>query len=50
MARFAIGKSVEIYVDPADPQRAYLHPPETPALLMLVLGSLFLFAVGTGLS
>jgi uncharacterized protein DUF3592 len=50
LAQFAIGESVEIYVDPKDPERAFLAPPETPALLMLLLGSLFLFVVGVGMS
>lgn len=50
MAQFAIGETVEVYVDPKDPQRAFLYPPETPALLMLLLGSLFLFFVGVGMN
>lgn len=45
---FPAGKSVEIYLDPKNPQRAFLGPPETAALLMLSLGSLFLLAFGVG--
>ena len=44
------GERVEIYVDPKDPERAFISPPETSALLMLLLGSLFLFVVGVGMS
>jgi hypothetical protein len=50
MAQFAVGKSVEIYVDPKDPERALLYPPETSALLMLSLGSLFLLVAGVGIN
>jgi Protein of unknown function (DUF3592) len=50
MTPFAIGKSVELYVDPDNPERAFLYPPETPALVMLSLGSLFLLLVGIGMS
>lgn len=46
---FPLGKSVEVYVDPKNPQRAFLGPPETAALLMLSLGSLFLLAVAVGI-
>lgn len=49
MDRFAIGKEVDIYVDPEAPDRALLYPPETAALLLLSLGSLFLFIVGAGI-
>ena len=49
MAQFTIGESVDVYVDPHDPERAFLYPPETPALLMLSLGSLFLLVVGVGM-
>lgn len=46
---FPLGKSVEVYVDPKNPQRAFLGPPETAALLMLSLGSLFLLTVAVGI-
>ncbi|WP_313915558.1 DUF3592 domain-containing protein [Tahibacter sp.] len=48
MGDFAIGRSVEIYIDPKNPQRAFLGPPEISALLLLSLGSLLLLAVGVG--
>jgi hypothetical protein len=50
MAKFAPGESVEIYVDPKNPERAFVSPPETPALLMLLLGSLFLLVFGIGMN
>lgn len=48
MDRFPVGESVEIYVDPKNPQRAFLVLPEISALLLLSLGSLFLLGVGAG--
>lgn len=48
MGDLAIGRSVEIYIDPKNPERAFLGPPEISALLLLSLGSLFLLAVGVG--
>lgn len=48
MERFPRGESVEIYVDPNNPQRAFLVLPEMSALLLLSLGSLFLLGVGAG--
>lgn len=50
MAQFPVGEAVEVYVDPKNPQRAFLYPPETPVLVILLLGSLFLFFVGVGMS
>ena len=49
LAQFPVGQSVEIYVDPKDPERAYLYPPEISALIMLSVGSLFLLVVGIGM-
>jgi hypothetical protein len=50
MQRFPIGESVEIYVDPKNPERAFLYLPEMSALLLLLLGSLFLLAFGIGIN
>lgn len=50
MVHFTVGKSVKLYVDPHDPQRAFLYPPETSALLMLSVGALFLLVVGVGIA
>lgn len=49
VAQFAIGGKVEIYLDPNDPTRAFLYPPETTTLVLLSLGSLFLLFVGVGM-
>lgn len=46
--KLPMGKGVEVYLDPKNPQRAFLGPPETAALLMLSLGALFLLAFGVG--
>jgi hypothetical protein len=45
---FPLGKNVEVYVDRDNPQRAFLYPPEISALLMLLLGALFLLTFGVG--
>lgn len=50
MQRFPVGASVDIYVDPKNPQRVFLYPPEMSALLLLLLGSLFLLAFGFGIN
>jgi len=50
MAQFPIGETVDVYVDPKDPKRAFLYPPEISALIMLLLGSLFLLLVGVGMN
>ena len=47
---FKPGKRVDVHVDPEDPDRAFLYPPETASLVMLFLGSLFLLVVGIGIS
>lgn len=46
--QFAVGQTVELRVDPQDPLRAFLYPPETAALLMCGLGSGFLLLFGIG--
>lgn len=47
--QFPVGTPVKLYVDPKNPERAFLYLPEISALLMLGLGALFLLLVGVGM-
>lgn len=49
MDSYPIGQSVKVYVDPKNPQRAFLALPEISALLLLSLGALFLFVISVGI-
>lgn len=49
MDGYPLGESVDVFLDPKNPQRAFLVLPEISALLLLSLGSLFLLAFGVGI-
>lgn len=47
--RFPLGSSIDVYVDPSNPKRVFAYLPEMASIVMLSLGSLFLFVVGLGI-